>query len=167
MFIITDPTSTGKLFYEYVRIKTILEDQATTWEEPFFWLYENTFHMERATRLEISRCIIFVKLLFLWHLFPICCLLFHHHVDRSLGCHPVVRDASDYLPVVRRRCFWGNLPRMQETSLHAPLRPNLGDLLAPYRSAAVSIVPTLTTSSSSQRSGLYAASCTHMPAQIK
>lgn len=76
------------------------------------------------------------------------------NVPRCLGCRPVVRDAAQYLPVVRRRCFWGNLPGMYEPSLGATPRHHLSDLLAPHRCAAVDIVPTLTTSSSSQKSGL-------------
>lgn len=52
---LSDPASTGRLFYEYLRVKTILEDNAAAWGEPFFWLFENTFHMELATREEISK----------------------------------------------------------------------------------------------------------------
>lgn len=77
------------------------------------------------------------------------CFLFGRH----LGCTPIVTNASHFLPVERKRLFWMNLPRKDGVLKWEGCRLELGDILGPYRKAKVRKVPTLTTTSHSQRYG--------------
>lgn len=55
LFLCPDPKSSGHLFYEYVRIKNCLEALSQTNGTEFFWLFENTAHMEHKSREAISK----------------------------------------------------------------------------------------------------------------
>lgn len=72
---------------------------------------------------------------------------------------PIVRDAKDFLPVNRKRLFWGNLEGMEKPFRKpaALLYKSLEDILSPSRLAVVNRIPTLTTTHHSQRAGEYAA----------
>lgn len=50
-----DPHSSGSLFYEYVRVQHWLYNAAKKHGHGFFWMFENTFAMEIATKESISK----------------------------------------------------------------------------------------------------------------
>ena len=52
---LSDPLSSGSLFYEFVRVQQWLCNAAKKNGHSFFWLFENTFAMEIATKNSISR----------------------------------------------------------------------------------------------------------------
>jgi len=66
-----------------------------------------------------------------------------------------MKCASAHVAMVRRRYFWGNIIMSHEPSFIANPKPHLQDFLPPYRTANVQCVPTITTSSHSQRTGSY------------
>ncbi|KAK3918362.1 DNA (cytosine-5)-methyltransferase 3A [Frankliniella fusca] len=78
----------GVLYFEFVRILRYLQQKFANTDHSIYWLYENTCHMDSCTLKEIKR---------------------------DLG-EPVIRCASMYLPVKRRRFFWGNVPHLHESS---------------------------------------------------
>jgi len=61
IFFITGSSSTGSLFFDYHRILLHLSNTAKRNGHKFYWLYENTFSMEKSTKDEISRYPLFVN----------------------------------------------------------------------------------------------------------
>ncbi|XP_034254508.1 DNA (cytosine-5)-methyltransferase 3C-like [Thrips palmi] len=118
--------STGQLFFEFKRILDYLTEAARVHGHDFYWLFENTFSMEKNTKDEISSC---------------------------LGCKPAIKCATSHRPMKRKRCFWGTVPGLYSPEDTPVNHQVLQDYLKPYRKANVSILPTLTSSSYSQRKG--------------
>ncbi|XP_034232825.1 DNA (cytosine-5)-methyltransferase 3C-like [Thrips palmi] len=122
---LNDPSSSGHLFFEYHRILQYLTKSAKEKGHQFYWMFENTSSMELGTKQQMSS---------------------------YLQCSPVVRCASQFVPMKRKRFFWGNFPSQSiEESDRDGI--NLQYFLKPYREATVHSMPTLTTNSHSQRSG--------------
>ncbi|XP_011876208.1 PREDICTED: uncharacterized protein LOC105566647 isoform X2 [Vollenhovia emeryi] len=76
-----DPKGTGVLFFEYCRIKKLIEKANKG--RHMFWLFENVASMPTEYRLEINK---------------------------HLGREPDVIDSADYSPQHRLRLYWHNLP---------------------------------------------------------
>ncbi|MEQ2197450.1 DNA (cytosine-5)-methyltransferase 3B, partial [Xenoophorus captivus] len=75
---------TGRLFFEYYRILTLLRPKEED-NRPFFWLFENVVSMGANDKNDICR---------------------------FLECNPVLVDAVKVSPAHRARYFWGNIPGM-------------------------------------------------------
>ncbi|XP_034250164.1 DNA (cytosine-5)-methyltransferase 3C-like [Thrips palmi] len=73
-------------------------------------------------------------------------------ISRVLQCSPVVRCASQYVGMKRRRLFWGNFPPQSIAESYSD-GIDLQYFLKPYREATIHHLPTITTNSHSQRSG--------------
>ncbi|XP_011707925.1 PREDICTED: uncharacterized protein LOC105462763 isoform X2 [Wasmannia auropunctata] len=76
-----DPKGTGVLFFEYCRIKKLVEKANKG--RHMFWLFENVASMPTEYRLEINK---------------------------NLGREPDVIDSADFSPQHRLRLYWHNLP---------------------------------------------------------
>ncbi|KAG5311145.1 DNM3B methyltransferase, partial [Acromyrmex insinuator] len=76
-----DPKGTGILFFEYCRIKKLIEKANK--DRHMFWLFENVASMPTEYRLEINK---------------------------NLGREPDVIDSADFSPQHRLRLYWHNLP---------------------------------------------------------
>ncbi|XP_018313252.1 DNA methyltransferase 3 isoform X2 [Mycetomoellerius zeteki] len=76
-----DPKGTGILFFEYCRIKKLVEKANKG--RHIFWLFENVASMPTEYRLEINK---------------------------HLGREPDVIDSADFSPQHRLRLYWHNLP---------------------------------------------------------
>nr|ASM42032.1 Dnmt3b [Pogonomyrmex barbatus] len=76
-----DPKGTGVLFFEYCRIKKLVEKANKS--RHMFWLFENVASMPSEYRLEINK---------------------------HLGREPDVIDSADFSPQHRLRLYWHNLP---------------------------------------------------------
>ncbi|XP_028049660.1 uncharacterized protein LOC105830581 isoform X2 [Monomorium pharaonis] len=76
-----DPKGTGVLFFEYTRIKKLVEKANKG--RHLFWLFENVASMPTEYRLEINK---------------------------YLGREPDVIDSADFSPQHRLRLYWHNLP---------------------------------------------------------
>ncbi|KAL7287500.1 hypothetical protein TKK_0018334 [Trichogramma kaykai] len=76
-----DPEGTGVLFYEYVRIKNLVEKHNK--KRHLFWLFENVASMPKIYRTKISK---------------------------NLKREPKLLDSADFSAQHRPRLFWGNLP---------------------------------------------------------
>ncbi|KAG5341150.1 DNM3B methyltransferase, partial [Acromyrmex charruanus] len=76
-----DPKGTGILFFEYCRIKKLVEKANK--DRHMFWLFENVASMPTEYRLEINK---------------------------NLGREPDVIDSADFSPQHRLRLYWHNLP---------------------------------------------------------
>ncbi|KYM83238.1 DNA (cytosine-5)-methyltransferase 3B [Atta colombica] len=76
-----DPKGTGILFFEYCRIKKLVEKANKG--RHMFWLFENVASMPTEYRLEINK---------------------------NLGREPDVIDSADFSPQHRLRLYWHNLP---------------------------------------------------------
>ncbi|KAK3910885.1 DNA (cytosine-5)-methyltransferase 3A [Frankliniella fusca] len=84
---LNDPESSGHLFYNFKTIKEFfVEKRMNEQGLPFFWLFENTNKMRCSMKEEISK---------------------HLHVQPVLIC------ASQLLPMLRMKYFWGNIPNME------------------------------------------------------
>ncbi|XP_063048373.1 DNA (cytosine-5)-methyltransferase 3B-like [Engraulis encrasicolus] len=109
---------TGRLFFEYYRMLTMLmprEDE----DRPFFFLFENVVRMSNNDKSDISR---------------------------FLECNPVMLDAVSVSPAHRARYFWGNLPGMNRRLVPTHNdRVNLQDCLEPGRTAKCAKLKTITT----------------------
>ncbi|XP_061701921.1 DNA (cytosine-5)-methyltransferase 3C-like [Syngnathoides biaculeatus] len=117
---------TGRLFFEFYRILTLLKPKEGD-DRPFFWLFENVVFMSTRDKTDICR---------------------------FLECNPVLIDAVSVSPAHRARYFWGNLPGMSRplsTSLDQKL--SLQDCLEAGRVAKLDKVRTITTKSNSLRQG--------------
>uniref|UniRef100_A0A8D3DSP6 DNA (cytosine-5-)-methyltransferase n=1 Tax=Scophthalmus maximus TaxID=52904 RepID=A0A8D3DSP6_SCOMX len=75
---------TGRLFFEFYRILTLLKPKEGD-DRPFFWLFENVVFMSANDKSDICR---------------------------FLECNPILIDAVKVSPAHRARYFWGNLPGM-------------------------------------------------------
>ncbi|XP_023254223.1 DNA (cytosine-5)-methyltransferase 3C-like, partial [Seriola lalandi dorsalis] len=75
---------TGRLFFEFYRILTLLKPKEDD-DRPFFWLFENVVFMSGNDKSDICR---------------------------FLECNPILIDAVKVSPAHRARYFWGNLPGM-------------------------------------------------------
>ncbi|XP_036386719.1 uncharacterized protein LOC118779008 [Megalops cyprinoides] len=117
---------TGRLFFEYYRMLTLLRPREDD-DRPFFWLFENVVAMGNRDKADICR---------------------------FLECNPILIDAVKVSPAHRARYFWGNLPGMNRplaTSLNDRL--NLQDCLEVGRVAKFNKVRTITTKSNSIKQG--------------
>ncbi|XP_047226829.1 DNA (cytosine-5-)-methyltransferase 3 beta, duplicate a isoform X2 [Girardinichthys multiradiatus] len=117
---------TGRLFFEYYRILTLLRPKEED-NRPFFWLFENVVSMGASDKNDICR---------------------------FLECNPVLVDAVKVSPAHRARYFWGNIPGMNRppnTSLDD--RVTLQDCLELGRVAKFDKVCTITTKPNSIRQG--------------
>uniref|UniRef100_A0A665T6S4 DNA (cytosine-5-)-methyltransferase n=1 Tax=Echeneis naucrates TaxID=173247 RepID=A0A665T6S4_ECHNA len=117
---------TGRLFFEFYRILTLLKPKEND-DRPFFWLFENVVFMSANDKSDICR---------------------------FLECNPILVDAVKVSPAHRARYFWGNLPGMNRplaTSLDD--RASLQDCLEVGRTAKFDKVRTITTKSNSIRQG--------------
>uniref|UniRef100_A0A8C5E0E8 DNA (cytosine-5-)-methyltransferase n=1 Tax=Gouania willdenowi TaxID=441366 RepID=A0A8C5E0E8_GOUWI len=117
---------TGRLFFEFYRILTLLKPREDD-NRPFFWLFENVVFMSAHDKFDICR---------------------------FLECNPILIDAVKVSPANRARYFWGNLPGMNRplaTSLDDKLI--LQDCLETGRVAKFDKVRTITTKSNSIRQG--------------
>ncbi|XP_062282462.1 DNA (cytosine-5-)-methyltransferase 3 beta, duplicate a [Scomber scombrus] len=117
---------TGRLFFEYYRILTLLKPKEND-DRPFFWLFENVVFMSAHDKSDICR---------------------------FLECNPILIDAVKVSPAHRARYFWGNLPGMNRplaTSLDDKVA--LQDCLENGRTAKFDKVRTITTKSNSIRQG--------------
>lgn len=117
---------TGRLFFEYYRILTMLKPKEDD-DRPFFWLFENVVFMSANDKSDICR---------------------------FLECNPILIDAVKVSPAHRARYFWGNLPGMNRplaTSLDDKVA--LQDCLEVGRKAKFDKVRTITTKSNSIRQG--------------
>uniref|UniRef100_A0A7N6BB81 DNA (cytosine-5-)-methyltransferase n=1 Tax=Anabas testudineus TaxID=64144 RepID=A0A7N6BB81_ANATE len=117
---------TGRLFFEFYRILTLLKPKEGD-DRPFFWLFENVVFMSANDKSDICR---------------------------FLECNPVLIDAIKVSPAHRARYFWGNLPGMNRplaTSLDHKV--TLQDCLEVGRTAKFEKVRTITTKSNSIRQG--------------
>ncbi|XP_041655294.1 DNA (cytosine-5-)-methyltransferase 3 beta, duplicate a isoform X2 [Cheilinus undulatus] len=117
---------TGRLFFEFYRILTLLKPKEDD-DRPFFWLFENVVFMSANDKSDICR---------------------------FLECNPILIDAIKVSPAHRARYFWGNLPGMNRplaTSLDDKV--SLQDCLEVGRKAMFDKVRTITTKSNSIRQG--------------
>ncbi|KAM4738365.1 DNA (cytosine-5-)-methyltransferase 3 beta, duplicate a isoform 2-T3 [Anableps anableps] len=117
---------TGRLFFEFYRILTLLKPKEED-NRPFFWLFENVVLMSAHDKTDICR---------------------------FLECNPVLVDAVKVSPAHRARYFWGNIPGMSRplaTSLDDKV--TLQDCLEVGRMAKFDKVRTITTKSNSIRQG--------------
>uniref|UniRef100_A0A4W6EGQ0 DNA (cytosine-5-)-methyltransferase n=1 Tax=Lates calcarifer TaxID=8187 RepID=A0A4W6EGQ0_LATCA len=117
---------TGRLFFEFYRILTLLKPREDD-DRPFFWLFENVVFMSANDKNDICR---------------------------FLECNPILIDAVKVSPAHRARYFWGNLPGMNRplaTSLDDKVA--LQDCLEVGRTAKFDKVRTITTKSNSIRQG--------------
>ncbi|XP_034551862.1 DNA (cytosine-5-)-methyltransferase 3 beta, duplicate a isoform X2 [Notolabrus celidotus] len=117
---------TGRLFFEFYRILTLLKPKEDD-DRPFFWLFENVVFMSAHDKSDICR---------------------------FLECNPILVDAIKVSPAHRARYFWGNLPGMNRplsSSLDDKVR--LQDCLEIGRKAMFDKVRTITTKSNSIRQG--------------
>ncbi|KAG7519863.1 DNA (cytosine-5)-methyltransferase 3A-like [Solea senegalensis] len=117
---------TGRLFFEFYRILTLLKPKEDD-DRPFFWLFENVVFMSANDKSDICR---------------------------FLECNPILIDAVKVSPAHRARYFWGNLPGMNRplaTSLDDKVA--LQDCLEVGRTAKFDKVRTITTKSNSIRQG--------------
>ncbi|KAM9351026.1 DNA (cytosine-5-)-methyltransferase 3 beta, duplicate a [Symphorus nematophorus] len=117
---------TGRLFFEFYRILTMLKPKEDD-DRPFFWLFENVVFMSAHDKSDICR---------------------------FLECNPILIDAVKVSPAHRARYFWGNLPGMNRplaTSLDDKVA--LQDCLEIGRMAKFDKVRTITTKSNSIRQG--------------
>uniref|UniRef100_A0A3B3ZLC9 DNA (cytosine-5-)-methyltransferase n=1 Tax=Periophthalmus magnuspinnatus TaxID=409849 RepID=A0A3B3ZLC9_9GOBI len=117
---------TGRLFFEFYRILTLLKPKEDE-DRPFFWLFENVVFMSGHDKADICR---------------------------FLECNPVLVDAVKVSPAHRARYFWGNVPGMNRplaTSLDD--KASLQDCLEVGRVAKFDKVRTITTKSNSLRQG--------------
>ncbi|XP_014840580.1 PREDICTED: uncharacterized protein LOC106916660 [Poecilia mexicana] len=117
---------TGRLFFEFYRILTLLKPKEED-SRPFFWLFENVVLMSAHDKTDICR---------------------------FLECNPVLVDAVKVSPAHRARYFWGNIPGMSRplaTSLDDKV--TLQDCLEVGRTAKFDKVRTITTKSNSIRQG--------------
>ncbi|XP_038578809.1 DNA (cytosine-5-)-methyltransferase 3 beta, duplicate a isoform X3 [Micropterus salmoides] len=117
---------TGRLFFEFYRILTLLKPKEGD-DRPFFWLFENVVFMSANDKSDICR---------------------------FLECNPILIDAVKVSPAHRARYFWGNLPGMNRplaTALDDKVA--LQDCLEVGRMAKFDKVRTITTKSNSIRQG--------------
>ncbi|XP_044066690.1 DNA (cytosine-5-)-methyltransferase 3 beta, duplicate a isoform X2 [Siniperca chuatsi] len=117
---------TGRLFFEFYRILTLLKPKEGD-DRPFFWLFENVVFMSANDKSDICR---------------------------FLECNPILIDAVKVSPAHRARYFWGNLPGMNRplaTALDDKVA--LQDCLEVGRKAKFDKVRTITTKSNSIRQG--------------
>lgn len=75
---------------------------------------------------------------------------------RAMGSEPIECCATSYLPVRRKRIYFGNIPLMKETSQEmaqqtSPLK--LQAVLGATREAMVAVVPTITSQGQSRTTG--------------
>ncbi|XP_061760023.1 DNA (cytosine-5-)-methyltransferase 3 beta, duplicate a isoform X2 [Nerophis ophidion] len=115
---------TGRLFFEFYRILTLLKPKEDE-DRPFFWLFENVVFMSTRDKTDICR---------------------------FLECNPILIDAVKVSPAHRARLFWGNLPGMNRPlALSLYHKPSLQDCLEPGRTAKLEKIRTITTSSHSHK----------------
>ncbi|XP_041859964.1 DNA (cytosine-5-)-methyltransferase 3 beta, duplicate a isoform X2 [Melanotaenia boesemani] len=117
---------TGRLFFEFYRILTLLKPRKED-NRPFFWLFENVVFMSSHDKYDICR---------------------------FLECNPVLIDAVKVSPAHRARYFWGNIPGMSRPiAISLDNRATLQDCLEVGRMAKFDKVRTITTKSNSIRQG--------------
>ncbi|XP_051805509.1 DNA (cytosine-5)-methyltransferase 3C-like [Acanthochromis polyacanthus] len=117
---------TGRLFFEFYRILTLLKPKEDD-NRPFFWLFENVVFMSAHDKSDICR---------------------------FLECNPILIDAVKVSPAHRARYFWGNLPGMNRAlAASQDDKVCLQDCLENGRQAKFDKVRTITTKSNSIRQG--------------
>ncbi|XP_077435437.1 DNA (cytosine-5)-methyltransferase 3C-like isoform X2 [Vanacampus margaritifer] len=117
---------TGRLFFEFYRILTLLKPKEGD-DRPFFWLFENVVFMSTRDKTDICR---------------------------FLECNPIIIDAVSVSPANRARYFWGNLPGMNRPlTASVDQKVNLQDCLEVGRVAKLDKVRTITTKTNSMIQG--------------
>ncbi|MCJ8734989.1 hypothetical protein PDJAM_G00241590 [Pangasius djambal] len=117
---------TGRLFFEYYRILTMMRPKEDD-DRPFFWLFENVVAMSAHDKADICR---------------------------FLECNPILIDAVKVSPAHRARYFWGNLPGMNRPlAVSLNDKVELQDCLEVGRVAQFDKVRTITTKSNSIKQG--------------
>ncbi|XP_062854404.1 DNA (cytosine-5-)-methyltransferase 3 beta, duplicate a [Trichomycterus rosablanca] len=117
---------TGRLFFEYYRMLTMLRPREDD-DRPFFWLFENVVAMSARDKADICR---------------------------FLECNPIMIDAVKVSPAHRARYFWGNLPGMNRPlSISLNDKVDLQECLEVGRTAQFDKVRTITTKSNSIKQG--------------
>ncbi|XP_037095214.1 DNA (cytosine-5)-methyltransferase 3C-like isoform X2 [Syngnathus acus] len=117
---------TGRLFFEFYRILTLLKPKEGD-DRPFFWLFENVVFMSSRDKTDICR---------------------------FLECNPIIIDAVTVSPAHRARYFWGNLPGMNRpVAASLDQKVNLQDCLEVGRVAKLDKVRTITTKTNSMVQG--------------
>ncbi|XP_077473238.1 DNA (cytosine-5)-methyltransferase 3C-like isoform X2 [Stigmatopora argus] len=113
---------TGRLFFEYYRILSMLKPKDGD-DRPFFWLFENVVFMTVRDKEDICR---------------------------FLECNPIIMDAVRVSPAHRARYFWGNVPGMTRPPTKSEdQKVSLQDCLEVGRKAKLEKVRTITTKSNS------------------
>lgn len=113
---------TGRLFFEFYRILTMLKPKEGD-DRPFFWLFENVVFMSANDKSDICRFLEVMTcdywyLTTAWRCGTACvafyCSLFVFSLFFSFfsQCNPILIDAVRVSPAHRARYFWGNLPGM-------------------------------------------------------
>ncbi|KAM3617148.1 uncharacterized protein V6R79_002939 [Siganus canaliculatus] len=126
---------TGRLFFEFYRILTLLKPKEGD-DRPFFWLFENVVFMSGHDKSDICR---------------------------FLECNPILIDAIRVSPAHRARYFWGNVPGMSRPLASAlDDKVSLQDCLEVGRTAKFDKVRTITTKSNSIRQGKMGPLPVHM-----
>ncbi|XP_044014997.1 DNA (cytosine-5)-methyltransferase 3A-like [Aphidius gifuensis] len=88
-----DPNGTGVLFFEFCRIKKILE--TLNIDRHLFWMFENVASMPEEYKQDINK---------------------------NLGCEPDLIDSSFYSPQHRPRYYWNNIPLSNSIKLSKDLQ---------------------------------------------
>ncbi|XP_026289591.1 DNA (cytosine-5)-methyltransferase 3B [Frankliniella occidentalis] len=117
-------SGTGKLFFDFIRVKNYLLRRAEREGYPFYWCFENTKHLDAAVLSEMNR-----------------------HLRES----PVAVCSSEFSAMKRPRYFWGNLKSLSTPRVPGKCCLVLDDFLDHGRTALVKTLGTLTTNQESQR----------------
>lgn len=120
----------------------------------FFWMFENTSHLDVHTRLEIQG--IKGKYPEKGNIFLYIVLTFAPlQYSRTLGCEPTKTMLFNLRPNEESSTVLGHMPQLHELGMEPPLSgtANLSDLLTRHRHANVKVLPTLTTTNHSERTG--------------
>ncbi|KAK3909778.1 DNA (cytosine-5)-methyltransferase 3B [Frankliniella fusca] len=114
---------TGLLYFEFVRIIRYLQDKYTKENHSVKWLFENTCHLDKDTLLQMNS---------------------------DMGV-PSKRCSSSFLPVTRKRFFWGNIAGLQHDTVVRKSKLTLQDCIDGNKTAIISEARTLTSNRSGQR----------------
>ncbi|XP_052130496.1 DNA (cytosine-5)-methyltransferase 3C-like [Frankliniella occidentalis] len=122
-----DVSGQSHLFYDYVRVRNQLSAAAQAQGRNFFWLFENTSHLETKVKAAMSE---------------------------ALGCRPIERCATKYSATKRKRLFWSNIPGVYEGREKNERRRLLQEYLGHVRTAMVPVAKTFTTNRAAQKNAM-------------
>ncbi|KAE8748793.1 hypothetical protein FOCC_FOCC004387 [Frankliniella occidentalis] len=115
---------TGVLYFEFIRILKYLQNKYKKQNHTVRWLFENTCHLDSSTLQQLTS---------------------------DMGV-PSKRCSSAFLPVTRKRFFWGNISGLEHETVVQKTRLTLQDCIDANKTAIISRARTLT----SNRSGNFA-----------